>query len=165
MKKLFSTILVLGLLLGGNAYAKDEYLEDLVPIGSTKQHLCLTVDGPSFDGQKREGTMITPIKGGRIYCHGFNSKHWNYYPQYKTEIISNGKDKVFFVYGDVTQRMSCKLFVCDKAKKQGTGRLIKVAYSKEEAFAYADPTLTASFLKRKKEEEKIICLPCVGILP
>ena len=165
MKKLLG-IMVLGLLLSGNAYAKDEYLEDLIPIGSSKQHMCIILDGESYGGDKRSGTMIGLVEeGGGVYCHGINSKHWNYYPQYKTEIISNGRDKVFFVYGDVTKRMSCKLFVCHKAKKQGTGRLIKVAYSKEEAFAYADPTLTASFLKRKKEEEKIICLPCVGILP
>ena len=165
MKKLFSTILVICSLLGGNAYAKiDKYLEELIPIGSTKQHMCSILDGNKKStfkgvyGDKRSGTMLITVDGkgnGRVICHGFNSKYWHYSSQYKTEIIANGLDKVFFVYGNVTKPMSCTKFYCWKPEKRGTGKLIKVAYSQEEAFAYADPTLTASFLNKKKEEKKI----------
>ena len=156
-------IFVLTILLGTYSFAQDKYLEDLIPIGSTKQHMCAILDGnkkttfKGVHGDKRSGTMLIPVDGkgnGRLVCHGFNSKYWHYSSKYKTEIISNGLDKVFFVYGEVTKPMSCTKFYCWKTEKRGTGKLIKVAYSQEEAFAYADPTLTASFLKRKKEEEK-----------
>ncbi|MDB2486396.1 hypothetical protein N8Z35_02130 [Pelagibacteraceae bacterium] len=160
MKKLLG-IIVLSLLLSGNAYAKDEYLEDLIPIGSSKQHLCSILDGNKKSafkgvyGNKRSGTMLIPINGnGRFICHGFNSKYWNYSSQHKTEIIANGLDKVFFVYGNVTAPMSCTKFYCWKPEKRGTGKLIKIAYSQEEAYAHADPTLTASFIKRDKKKPK-----------
>tara|TARA_B100000989_G_scaffold15966_1_gene10659 strand:- start:112 stop:1332 length:1221 start_codon:yes stop_codon:yes gene_type:complete len=162
MKQVLRTF-VLTILLGTYSFAQDKYLEDLIPIGSTKQHMCAILDGnkkttfKGVHGDKRSGTMLIPVDGkgnGRLVCHGLNSKYWHYSSKYKTEIISNGLDKVFFVYGEVTKPMSCTKFYCWKTEKRGTGKLIKVAYSQEEAFAYADPTLTASFLKRKKEEEK-----------
>ena len=163
MKKLLG-IVVLGLMLSGNAYSQDKYLEELIPIGSTKQHMCSILDGnkkstfKGVHGDKRSGTMLITVDGkgnGRLVCHGFNSKYWHYSSQHKTEIIANGLDKVFFVYGNVTKPMSCTKLYCWKPEKRGTGKLIKVAYSQEEAFAYADPTLTASFLNKKKEKKII----------
>mgnify|MGYP004291706397 CR=1 FL=1 len=71
-----------------------------------------------------------------------------YLSEHNTEIIWNGEVKVFFVYENVTIPMTCTNMWC----KHGDGRLKRIAFSQEEAFAYADPSLTESFAKKYKKQ-------------
>ena len=149
MKKLLG-IVVLGLLLGGNAYAKD--LESIFKQGISKKQMCKLT--------RNKGTVLT----GAAYCHkGFQS-NYIYLPEYKTEIIppplvARNPDykfpSVYFVFENVTEPMKCWF---NTKCKHGDGKLKAVAYSEEEALAFADPVYAKTYEveKKKKEEEKKI---------
>ncbi|MDA7768042.1 serine protease [Candidatus Pelagibacter sp.] len=139
MKKLLG-IVVLGLLLSGNAYAKIQKWESQLSPGSSKKQMCEVTHAPGKDD----------------YCHSSYQKYYIHLPSHRTEIIVNPRyhngDLAYFIYENVNVRMKCKFF---SGCKHGDGTLKKIAYSEEEAYAYADPTLTASFLNKKKEEKII----------
>lgn len=136
MKK--TLVIFLCFILYTTSYAADYELEGKVPIGSTKKIMC----------KKATGTVTT--NDSRAYCHSFWEKHYIYFPQYKTEIIWNGKDTAWFVYQNVNQRMKCTNMFCNK----GDGTLKKIAYSKEEALGLANPEYAKKLEEdRKKKEE------------
>ena len=139
MKKLLG-IIILSLLLSGCAtpLKNETSIKDILVLGSDKKTLC-----------KSKYTLTKEFGyNSRAMCHGLFEKHYQYISKYQTEIIWNGEVKVFFVYENVTIPMTCTNMWC----KHGDGRLKRIAFSQEEAFAYADPTLTASFSKKYKKE-------------
>ena len=143
MKKLLG-IMAFSLLLSGNVYAKIQEWESKVSLGSSKEEMC----------------NATFQIGGADYCHKAYQKHYIYLPKYKTEIITDLKPinglVAYFVFENVNIRMKCKYIYISKKCKHGDGTLKKIAYSEEEAYAYANPDLYAEYIekaKRAKAEE------------
>ena len=155
MKKLLG-IVILSLILSNLVQAKNLELEKTVPEGSSKKHLCKV--------QGAVDKILKPDVWGDLWCHGFNEKHYVYFANFKTEIITIGKNKgVHFVYENVTKRMKCTNVFC----KKGNGTLRSIAYSKQDALIIANNNKYTEFLKQKenqriaeekkrKEEEKRI---------
>ena len=155
MKKLIG-IVILSLILSNLVQAKNLELEKTVPEGSSKKHLCKV--------QGAVDKILKPDVWGDLWCHGFNEKHYVYFANFKTEIITIGKNKgVHFVYENVTKRMKCTNVFC----KKGNGTLRSIAYSKQDALIIANNNKYTEFLKQKenqriaeekkrKEEEKRI---------
>ena len=144
MKKLLG-IIVLGLLLSGNAYAEIQEWESKVSIGSSKEEMC---------------SATFQIGGDSDYCHKAYQKHYIYLPKYKTEIITDLKpingEVAYFVFENVNIRRKCKYIYISKKCKHGDGTLKKIAYSEEEAYAYANSDLYDKYIekaKRAKAEE------------
>ena len=155
MKKLLS-IIVLGLLLSGNAYAKD--LESIFKQGISKKEMCKL----TRNWKILKGTGLP----GAAYCHKAFQSNYIYLSEYKTEIIppldfyiEGGVDKVhpkvYFIFENVTEPMKCWF---NTKCNHGDGKLKSVAYSEEEALAFADPVYAKTYEveKKKKEEEKKI---------
>ncbi|MDC3008227.1 serine protease [Candidatus Pelagibacter sp.] len=140
MNKLLG-IVVLSLLWCNISTSKDYVLESKIPIGSDKKLMCKI---SSFD---RKGTSISKAN---LFCHSFWEKHYIYFPKYKTEIINEGTSDVHFVYENVNKRMKCTNVFCRK----GDGTLKKIAYSKDEAMAIANPEYAKVYEEKKKIAEK-----------
>jgi len=158
MKKIWGIIIVgLGLLVSITTYASEatlkRALEELIPVGSPKKHLCRVTGGLKM--HKKRNTFIrksldwcaewylkTDPKGDYIYFPEYKNS-FIYYPKYKTEIVHHSHAKyetddaklVHFVYENVNKPMKCTWMVCTK----GDGTLKKIAYSRDEALAIADP--------------------------
>ena len=128
----------MGLLCCNVGVAKIQKWESMLPPGSSKQQMC----------------EATHASGNDDYCHSFYQKYYIYLPAYKTEIIVNPKyyngQIAYFVFENVSKRMKCKLI---SGCKHGDGTLKKIAYTEEEAYAYADPNLYAEFIKKKKQSK------------
>ena len=146
MTKRFLIILV-ALLWCNVGFAKYFVLESAIPIGSTKKHMCKTTSG----------SLIKNIKGSDYdeasnlaHCHGLSEKHYIYFSQYKTEIIGNSDKLVWFVYQNVNKRMTCLNMWC----KQGDGKLKKIAYSRDEALAIANPEYVKTYEEKKKKDDE-----------
>jgi len=141
MKKLFLGIIVFGLLFCNIAFSKNSLLEERIPVGSTKKHMCYAIlDKEVFDSND-------------LWCHGLNEKYYSYLPSQNTEIITIKNNKgIHFVFENVTKRMNCFNLMCNK----GTGTLRGIAYSKQEALIFANNKKYAEFIKKeeKKKEEK-----------
>ena len=96
--KILLGIIVLGLLLSGNAYAED--LESIFKQGISKKEMCKLT--------RNKGTVLT----GAAYCHkGFQS-NYTYLPEYKTEIIPPPAGRkgykfpsIYFIFENVTEPM------------------------------------------------------------
>jgi len=152
MKKLLG-ILVLGLLLSGNAYAKD--LESIFKQGISKKEMCKLTRNRKI----LKGTVLP----GAAYCHKAFQSSYIYLSEYKTEIIppldfynvDKVHPKVYFIFENVTEPMKCWF---NTKCNHGDGKLKSVAYSEEEALAFADPVYAKTYEveKKKKEEEKKI---------
>ena len=139
MKKILGVI-VLGLLLGGCAtpLATNTSIKNILTLGTDKETMC-----------KSRYSETREFKGGwQAVCHSRWQKNYQYIPEHNTEVIWNGESRVFFVYENVTTPMTCTNMWC----KYGDGRLKRIAFSQEEAFAYADPSLTESFAKKYKKQ-------------
>ncbi|WP_075536233.1 S1C family serine protease [Candidatus Pelagibacter communis] len=142
MKKIIG-IVILSLLFSNVLQAKNAELENLVPVGSSKKYFCSKAQG-AVD------KILKPDAWGDLWCHGIRQKHYIYFSNFKTEIITIGNNKgVHFVYENVTKRMTCKNVFC----KKGNGTLRRIAYSKQDALIIANNDKYAEFLK--KEEIKI----------
>lgn len=140
MKKLFG-IVILSLILSNSVQAKNVELENTVPVGSTKKHLCKV--------QGAVDKILKPDAWGDLWCHGIREKHYVYFTNYKTEIITIGNNKgVHFVYENVTKRMKCTNLIC----KKGNGTLRSIAYSKQDAMIIANNNKYAEFLKQKENQ-------------
>jgi len=110
-------------------------LDNVFKKGITKEEMCkLTRNKNAISGTVLEGAA---------YCHkGFQSQYI-YFQEYKTEIITppnlpgrNYFAPVHFVFENVTIPMKCSFnTICN----HGDGRLKSIAYSREEALAFADP--------------------------
>jgi len=143
-------LIILVTLLWCSVGAADDYvLEGKIPVGSGKKLMC-KITGSS---KNHTGTIL---EGGPMFCHGLVEKHYIYFSKYKTEIITNGKDQAWFVYENVNKKMKCTNLLC----KKGDGTLKKIAYSKDEALAIANPKYTEEEIKQikiavelKKEKE------------
>jgi S1-C subfamily serine protease len=146
-------IIVLGLLLSGNAYAKD--LESIFKQGISKKEMCKLTRNRKI----LKGTVLP----GAAYCHKAFQSSYIYLSEYKTEIIppldfynvDKVHPKVYFIFENVTEPMKCWF---NTKCNHGDGKLKSVAYSEEEALAFADPVYAKTYEveKKKKEEEKKI---------
>ena len=158
MKKLLG-ILVLGLLWCNVGFSKDALLEERIPVGSTKTHLCGTMDhnmAEFGDAQtNRAGTLMDFVTDGesnwyqKICFGGKIDDNYKYFPNFKTEIIHNGKNPVWFVYENVNKRMKCKRGFCGN---NGDGTLRKIAYSEEDSLIFADPKKFKVYKEKIKEK-------------
>ena len=148
MKKLLG-IIVLGLLLSGNAYSKD--LKSIFKQGISKKEMCkLTRNKKAISGT---------VLRGAAYCHKGLQSQYLFFQKYKTEIITppnlpgkNYHAPVHFIFENVTIPMKCSFnTIC----KPGDGKLKAIAYSREEALAFADPVYAKTYeIKKKQKEEK-----------
>ena len=156
IKKLLG-IIVLGLLLSGNAYAEN--LESIFKKGISKKEMCKLT--------KNRKVLKGTVLPGAAYCHKAFQSNFIYLPEYKTEIIppldfynvDKVHPKVYFIFENVTEPMKCKFSeICN----YGDGILEAIAYSKEEALVIADPKFAIANpeyvkiyeAKIKKEEDK-----------
>jgi len=158
MKKLFSTILVLGLLLSGNAYALS--VKDIIKPGMTKKQVEKIIWGkPGLLAETVEMQRTgEPVASGMCRYH-LPTKVNQYFPEFKTEITTHtdgewSEDPNFdegypwYVFENVYVPIRRSgLGNC----KEGDGVLKGVYFSKEEALIAADP----NYFPKKKEEEKI----------
>ena len=159
----FLGIVVLGLLLSGNAYAASVF--DYLNVGMTKKQVKKLIHGPKRDYSKsKEFRDIYP--GPAMCMQKMNSLN-KYFPKYNTEVTTHGQrsiDNKFFpwyVFENVTEPIHMKLGFC----KQGTGTLKAIVFSREEAYEAADPVYAKKYKedkkkrevkkKKKEEEEKI----------
>ena len=168
MKKLLG-IVVLSLLLGGNAYAKSVY--DYVYVGMSKKELRKLTDGWGFSWplyktetfQKYNG--IYGVQGAFCKPGVSTTNHHKYYQKFGTEIFThgNGWDNSikplegipWYVFENVTKPIECTSGV---PKKGSNGTLKAIAWSEEEAKILADPIFAKKIedeKKRKEEERKI----------
>ena len=152
VKKIFLTILFTLVLCGGS-YAEDAVLESLIYKGSTKKELCKKTGSNLTGTRKTSDTIIN--HNSSLWCHGFNEKYYLYFPNNKTEIITiKNNNGVHFVYENVNKRMKCTNAFC----KKGDGILKKIAYSKYEALAYANPDQFDDYMAKHLEEKNKIRL-------
>ena len=128
------------MLWGNVGVAYDSKIEKLVPIGSTKEQVCKIIDENKDENKE---------KGERYLCHGMWKKFYKYFPNFKTEILYNGQDAVWFVFEKVNKRMKCGFIYC---RKKGDGTLRKIAYSEQEALIYSNPNLSKEY---EEEERKV----------
>ena len=144
MKKI-SIILVM-LFWCNVGFAGDYALEGKIPIGSDKKLMCKTTGKT----KRLKGTSLA--NHGWLFCHGLAEKHYIYFPEHRTEIITEGRSNVYFVYKNVYRRMTCTSMMC----KKGDGTLKKIAYSRGEALAIANPEYAKKLEedKKKREEER-----------
>ena len=141
MKKLLGLV-ILSLLFCNVTFSKNSLLEERIPVGSTKKHMCWAImDKEVFDSND-------------LWCHGLNEKYYSYLPSQNTEIITIKNNRgIHFVFENVTKRMNCFNLMCNK----GTGTLRRIAYSKQEALIFANNKKYAEFLKQ--EQSKIVEKP------
>ena len=148
MKKLLA-ILVLGLLLSSNAYAASVF--DYLNTGMTKKQVKKLIHGPKGNYAKSQefrglGWSVAPA----MCFKGMNSLN-KYFSKYNTEITTHysyfeHNYVPWYVFENVTKPIHMKTGFC----KPGTGTLKAVVFSKEEAYAAADPV----YAKKYEEEEK-----------
>ena len=138
MKKVL--ILIFILLFSNNANSNNSLLEEKIPIGSTKKHMCRAItDKKVFDSND-------------LWCHGVREKYYIYFPSQNTEIITIKNNRgIHFVFENVTKRMTCVNLMC----KKGTGTLRRIAYSKQEALDIANNQKYKVFLENE-EKEKVL---------
>jgi len=134
-------ILIFILLFSNNANSKNSLLEEKIPVGSTKKHMCWAImDNEVFDSND-------------LWCHGLKEKYYTYFPSQNTEIITIKNNRgIHFVFENVTKRMNCFNLMC----KKGTGTLRRIAYSKQEALDIANNQKYKVFLQKlenKRAEE------------
>lgn len=139
MKKFLFLIFIL--LFSNNANSKNSLLEEKIPVGSTKKHMCWAImDNEVFDSND-------------LWCHGLKEKYYTYFPSQNTEIITIKNNRgIHFVFENVTKRMNCFNLMC----KKGTGTLRRIAYSKQEALDIANNQKYKVFLQKlenKRAEE------------
>ena len=148
MKKLLG-ILVLGLLWCNNANAASIF--DYLNTGMTKKQVKKLIHGPKGNYAKSQefrglGWSVAPA----MCFKGMNSLN-KYFSKYNTEITTHysyfeHNYVPWYVFENVTKPIHMKTGFC----KPGTGTLKAVVFSKEEAYAAADPV----YAKKYEEEEK-----------
>jgi hypothetical protein len=177
MKKLFSTILVIGLLFSGNGYADSIW--DHLEVGMSKKEFQKKVDGNSGEGSQVQRyykskemlaieDAVSPKYVGLVFKKG---NFRRYIKNTKNEIITHGvvsidgawkrprfdapDEFIWYIFENVTKPMKCtnKLFgFC--TGKQGNGTLKAVVFNKYDALIIADPANTKSYEVKKIESKK-----------
>ena len=147
MKKLFLSILVLGLLLSGNAYAAKGFKESL-KIGMTKQEFKKALPRAGFFCWNKEDQIDDDSK----YYKNYKTKDGNYYSKkYKIEVI--GYKNFWAVFENVTKKAKSRGGSIVGLCFEGSGTLKALFNDKEEAIIFASLDL-ANKLKEKKATEE-----------
>lgn len=142
MKKILLSLALLFLVSCATTnYQPTKSIKDVVQIGNTKAEMCAS--------NWRQTIEYWPPH--RALCHSMFDANYKYFPDTKVEIINNGGPKVYFVFYDVNQRMSCRFDSCN----YGDGKLAKIVYNLDEAVSLASSQNVAEF-KKNEEKEKII---------
>jgi len=175
MKKRFLAILVLGLLFSGNINAAT--VSDYVFEGMSKKQLKKLTDPKGFSIRLYEteeleiggyygegGTIAGAMCNG--YDHKVNKNEHKYFSKYKTEIFThpafltrdhmgNSKESLrmlkilpgtpWYIFENVTEPIKCKYLRI----KVGNGTLKAIAWSKEEAYAIANPEFKKKYSNKK----------------
>ena len=147
MKKLLG-IVVLGLLLGGNVYAKT--INDFIKTGMTKKQLTKVTE-KLFSPYYKTPIMKKLGHTGSLFDMRKCPFH-EYYPKFKTEILRHSKinsdGSPMYVFENVTEPSECR----NLKNKIGSGTLKALVFSNDEARLIADPTYQKKL--KKKEEQK-----------
>jgi len=151
MKKLLA-IIILGLLLSSNAHAAT--VSDYVFEGMSKKQVKKLIHSGGGNKNYIKSEEFGSIKWpGPAMCYG-NMKSLNrYFPKYNTEVTTHHfstENKFFpwYVFENVTEPIHMNLGFC----KPGSGTLKAIVFSREEAYAAADPV----YAKKYEEEERRI---------
>ena len=149
MKKLLG-IVVLGLLFCSTSHAVSVF--DYLNTGMTKKQVKKLIHSGGGNKNYIKSEEFGSIKWpGPAMCYG-NMKSLNrYFPKYNTEVTTHHfstENKFFpwYVFENVTEPIHMKWGLC----KPGIGTLKAIVFSREEAYAAADPV----YAKKYEEEEK-----------
>ena len=146
MKKLLG-IIVLSLLMSGNAYTKT--INDFIKVGMTKKQLT-DVTEKLFSPYYKTPIMKKLGHSGSLFDRRKCPFH-EYYPEFKMEILrhsrNNSDGSPMYVFENVTEPSECR----NLKNKIGSGTLKALVFSNDEARLIADPTYQE---KLKKEEDK-----------
>ena len=180
MKKLLG-IVVLGLLLSGNANAKNYTIENYLTPGLSKKEVKKRVQGfMSKIGKIPEYKKVYSSHGTNIgYGVFFGGVYRQYFPEFNIEILSHYYSKggslndwspnnpntdppqvnfPYYVFEYVTEPVTCTGFhKCSGSL--GNGVLKGVVFSKKAAFDLIGPEYAKKIeeeRKRKEEEKKIV---------
>jgi len=150
MKKLLG-IVVLGLLLSGNAYAKVS-LKELVKVGSSKSEVCKA-------GGAIRGFTLKEDLGSQL-CHSISKDNFAYNSTNRTEILSTGSG-AWFVFENVTRPMKCGAIFCRKGDGTLKKLFLELDYSnkietRKAAYKFASIPLPIEIAEEKKQRAEAI---------
>ena len=149
MRKLLS-IIILGLLLSGNAYAEKIGLES-IKIGMTKQEFKNAWPRAGFFCWNKKDQ----IDDDSQYYKNYKTKDGNYYSKkYKKEVI--GFKKFWVVFENVTKKAKGKGGSIVGLCFEGNGTLKAMFNNKEEAILSASPYFLMKLKEKKASEDKFL---------